>query len=116
MSRNNELRKAAAKLPPVYKKDKLGKPIFDEWGRQIQVDHFKQMVDIKQKVEDDFGPVNNESDWNLRNKIQLQAIGTYSEGVLDLYKKKRLKLLSKILMWAMAITTWIVLAVYYFLM
>lgn len=89
MSRNRNLRKIAAGLPVMYKRGKDGRPLFNEKGEIMEVDHFREILEIKRGVRERMGMVAaNEA--RIR-KEEIMAIGDYCSGVQKIGKARKVK-------------------------
>lgn len=108
MSRNSKLREVAAKLPPIPKRGKNGKYLFDRHGKVVQVDHFQVMCELKNALPQPKFPsidkVKSPDErkqlyWEAQHKMEIQIIGKYTTTVLAAVRKRRVKRIAKVLKW-----------------
>lgn len=112
MSRNDKLREVAAKLPSLPKLNADNKGIYDQFGRILYVDHFAEMVRMKNEYPMPHAPMirrkHNEHEesfnkrlriakkatWDMHHKIEIQVIGTYTQKVQqwEFKRKQRIRM------------------------
>lgn len=116
MSRNRTLRSASDKLPVMYKVDNKGNPLYDNYGIQIPVDHFQEMLKLKYKHKLPYDiKLSSDQNWANIKKHELQLAGEYALQVKETYehmqRKKRIRIykiaLSIISFSSLAIYIWI---------
>jgi hypothetical protein len=94
MSRNRTLREIASKLPDLPKLTADNKLVYDTKGKPVMRDHFREMVEIKNEIENAY-PRPTLADKQMIRKLQIQAVANYSIEVEEkarlLAAKRRIK-------------------------
>lgn len=108
MSRNEKLREVASKLPPVPKLTNNRKIMRDTEGKPVMRDHFREMVSLKNEIEEK----NSHLDRHIVRNMQIRAIGKYSENMQEIARQLGARKRIKYYKWGIAILFWIGIGIY----